>query len=398
MQTLVSAYNIRINEVTDIFVRYLYYVIDWRERLIGIKGARGVGKTTMMLQYIKRNYPERTQAFYVSLDNIWFSSNTLIELIDYLYIHGVTHIFLDEVHRYPQWVREVKNIYDSYPRLHIVFTGSSLLEIDNAQADLSRRVRMYHLEGLSFREYLNFKGVANLPKIHLDDILTQHTQKAAEITGQIKVIPLFEQYMKGGYYPFFFETTSQDSYLERLQMVITTIIENDIPAVENVEYETTIKAKRLLMLLAQMVPFTLNITSLCEKIAVTRNQLIRLLTLLERASLIRLMRDGSKGFKSVGKPDKILFNNPNVMLALTEKADIGTMRETFLAVCMAHSNKIQQPKLGDLLVDDTYLFEVGGKDKGYTQIRNVKNSFVAADGIEVGFGNKIPLWLFGFLY
>ncbi len=398
MQTLVSAYNIRINEVSDHFVRYLYYVIDWKERLIGIKGARGVGKTTLLLQYIKRTFPERTQAFYASLDNIWFSTHTLTELVDYLYIHGVTHLFLDEVHRYPQWVREVKNIYDSYPRLHIVFTGSSLLEIDNAQADLSRRVRMYHLEGLSFREYIEFKGVATLPSLQLNDILTRHTQQAAEITSQITVIPLFERYMTSGYYPFFVETTSQESYLERLQMVITTIIENDIPAVDNVEYETTIKIKRLLVLLAQMVPFTLNVTSLCEKIAVTRNQLIRLLTLLERASLIRQMRNGSKGIKSVGKPDKILFNNPNVMLALTEKADIGTMRETFLAMCMAHSNKIQQPKQGDLLVDDTYLFEVGGKDKGYAQIRNIENSFVAADGIELGFGNKIPLWLFGFLY
>lgn len=398
MQNLVSAYNRSIDEVSDNFKRYLYGTIDWQERLIGIKGSRGVGKTTMLLQHIKTSFPERSQAFYVSLDNMWFSSHTLSELVEYLYTHGVTHLFLDEVHRYPQWVREIKNSYDSYPKLHIVFTGSSLLEIDNAQADLSRRVRMYHLHGLSFREYLELKGVATLPTLQLEEILTHHVQRAAEITSQIKILPYFEQYIQCGYYPFFVEVSSQDSYRERLQRVISTIIENDIPAVEKVEYETLLKVKRLLMLLSQMVPFTLNITSICEKISVTRNQLIRLLSLMERASLIRQLRNDSKGMKAIGKPDKILFGNPNVMHALSGNTDIGTTRESFFAMSIAHSHQIQQPKQGDLLVDNTYLFEVGGKDKGFAQIRNIENSFVAADGIEVGFGNKIPLWLFGFLY
>lgn len=398
MQTLVDAYNRSINKVSDSFIRYLYGTIDWKERLIGIKGSRGVGKTTMLLQHIKRTFPERSQAFYVSLDNMWFCSHTLTELVEYLYTHGVTHLFLDEVHRYPQWVREIKNIYDSYPKLHIVFTGSSLLEIDNAQADLSRRMRMYHLYGLSFREYLELKGVATLPILRFEEILKGHVQQAAEITSKVTVLPYFEQYLRCGYYPFFVETTSPESYQERLQRVISTIIENDIPAVEKVEYETLLKVKRLLMLLSQMVPFTLNVTSLCEKTSVTRNQLIRLLTLLERASLIRQLRTDSKGMKSLGKPDKILFDNPNVMQALSGNAEIGTIRETFFAMSIAFAHQIQQPKQGDLLVDNTYLFEVGGKDKGFAQIRNIENSFVAADSIEVGFGNKIPLWIFGFLY
>ncbi len=398
MQTLVNAYHRSVNEVSDGFMRYLYGVIDWSGRLIGIKGSRGVGKTTMLLQHIRKTFPERSQAFYVSLDNIWFSSHSLTELVEYLYTHGVTYVFLDEVHRYPQWVREIKNIYDSYPKLHIVFTGSSLLEIDNAQADLSRRVRMYHLYGLSFREYLELNNVAIFPSLSLEDIIAKHERLAAEITSQITVLPHFEQYLQTGYYPFFVETSSTESYWERLQRVISTIIENDIPAVEKVEYETLLKVKRLLMLLAQMVPFTLNVTSLCEKISVTRNQLIRLLTLLEKASLIRQLRSDTKGLKALGKPDKILFDNPNVMHALSENADIGTVRETFFAMSVAQSHQIQQPKQGDLLVDGTYLFEVGGKEKGYGQIRNVEHSFVVADGLEVGFGNKIPLWLWGFLY
>lgn len=398
MQTLVTAYNRIVNEVDEKFVRYLSPSIDWDERLIGIKGSRGVGKTTMILQHIKEAFPDRTQAFYASLDNIWFSTHTLSELVEYLYTHGVTHIFLDEVHRYPNWIREVKNIHDSYPKLHIVFTGSSLLEIDNAQADLSRRLRMYHLYGLSFREYLQLSGVANLPVIPLEKLLAKHVSLASDIVSQIKVLPHFEQYVRCGYYPFFVETASDESYMERLQHVITTIIENDIPAVESVEYDTLLKTKRLLMYLAQMVPFTLNVKSVCEKISVTRNQLIKMMTLLERASLIRQLRSDTKSLKAVGKPEKILFDNPNVMHALCSTVDVGTQRETFLSMAMEQAHHLLHPSQGDLLVDDKYLFEIGGKNKGFGQIRNLDDSFVVSDDIEVGFGNKIPLWLFGFLY
>lgn len=398
MQRLINAYSRSLSEVSDGFVRYLHDSIDWEERLIGIKGSRGVGKTTMLLQHIKKTFPDETQAFYVSLDNMWFSSHSLTELVEHLYTHGVTHVFLDEVHRYPYWIREVKNIYDSFPKLHIVFTGSSLLEIDSAQADLSRRVRMYHLYGLSFREYLELSGVTKLPTVSLSDILAKHVRLASDIASHITVLPHFEQYLRYGYYPFFADTVSKGSYQERLQRVISTILENDIPAVESVEYETLLKTKRLLALLSQMVPFTLNVASLCEKIPITRNQFIRLLTLLERASLIRQLHSDGKGLKAIGKPQKILFDNPNVMYALSETVDVGTMRETFFAMAMAHSHTIEAPKQGDLLVDNTYLFEVGGKDKGFGQIRNIENSYVVADGIESGFGNKIPLWLFGFLY
>ena len=398
MESLFLTYNRRLEEIDCKYQRYLYSHIEWDERLIGIKGARGVGKTTMLLQHIKLTFPDRTKAFYVSLDHIWFSTHTLLELTEYLYTHGVTHLFLDEVHRYANWIQQVKNIYDSYPNLHVVFTGSSLLEIDNAEADLSRRLRTYHLEGLSFREYLAISNIIQQEPISLNDILSRHQQLASSIATKVKVLPHFERYVLQGYYPFFLETSSAASYHERIQNVVSTVIENDIPAVENVEYETLQKAKRLLALLAQMAPFTPKIASLCDALSTTRNQLIRILSLLHRAALLRLLFSDSKGLKSLGKPEKILFNNPNLMLALAQPADIGTIRESLFAAMTVNGHTIQYPKQGDLLVDGQYLFEVGGKGKGFGQIKNIPDSYVVADEIEIGFGNKIPLWLFGFLY
>ena len=398
MDALFLAYN-RLIEGTDCSCqRYLHNRIDWQERLIGIKGARGVGKTTMLLQHIKLTFEDRSKAFYVSLDHIWFSAHTLSDLVEYLYTHGVTHIFLDEVHRYMTWTREIKNIYDSYPSLHIVFTGSSLLEIDSAEVDLSRRLRMYFLQGLSFREYLAITNVANLPVLTLEDVLAHHIQTASSISAKLKVLPYFEKYLQQGYYPFFLDTTSQESYYDRLQKVITTVIDNDIPAVEDIGYETLQKTKRLLSILAEAVPFTPGVTTLCETLSTTRNQLIKLLTLLERAALIRQLHSEGKNLKAIGKPEKILFDNSNIMQALVQPADKGTVRESFVAAMISHSHSINFPKQGDLLVDSRYLFEIGGKSKGFAQIRNISDSFVIADEIEIGFGNKIPLWMFGMLY
>lgn len=398
METLYRAFNRQLEEIQTHHLRYLYNLIDWDERLIGIKGAKGVGKTTMLLQHIKLTFPDRSKAFYVSLDNIWFSSHTLSELVEHLYTHGVTHLFLDEVHKYHSWVRELKNIYDDYPQLHIVFTGSSLLEIDHAEGDLSRRLRIYMLHGLSFREYLELTGTARLPVLSLQDILTSHAEQASSITHNLKVLPHFEQYLKTGYYPFFLETGSESSYYERLEQVISTVIENDIPAVEKIEYETLLKAKRLLMVLAQSAPFTPNIANMCAALSTTRNQLIHLLSLLERAALIRQLHADNKGLKALGKPDKILFNNTNLMHALGSTADAGTARESFFSAMMSHCHTIQYAKQGDLQVDNKYLFEVGGRSKGFSQIADLPDSYVVADNIEIGFGNKIPLWLFGFVY
>ena len=272
------------------------------------------------------------------------------------------------------------------------------MEIDNAEADLSRRLRTYHLEGLSFREYLAISHIANLDTLTFEDILAHHQQIAASICSKLKILPHFERYVQQGFYPFHLETTSTVSYYERIQNVITTVIENDIPAVENIEYETLQKAKRLLALLAQMKPFTPNISSLCDALATTRNQLIRLLSLLHRAALLRLLYTERKDLKALGKPEKILFNNPNLMQALASPADTGTIRESLFAAMLSQSHAVNYPKQGDLLVDSKYTFEVGGKNKGFAQIKDIPESYVVADEIEIGFGNKIPLWLFGMLY
>ena len=398
MNTLFLTFNRLLEETDCRYRRYLHDQIDWQERLIGIKGARGVGKTTLLLQHIKLTFEDRSKPFYVSLDNFWFSSHTLSELVEYLYTHGVTHIFLDEVHRYPTWVREIKNIYDSYPGLHIVFTGSSLLEIDNAEADLSRRLRMYHLHGLSFREYLAINNIENIPVMPLEEVLANHLTAATSITSKIKVLPHFEKYIRQGFYPFFLETASPESYYERMQKVFSTVIDYDIPAVENISFETLQKTKRLMTILAETVPFSPNISTLCETLSTTRNQLIKLLSLLERAALIRQLYPEKQNIKSIGKPKKVLFDNTNLMHALATNADSGTIRETFFASMLSQGHSIHYPIHGDLLVDQRYLVEIGGRNKGFTQIRNIPDSFVAADEIETGFGNRIPLWMFGLLY
>jgi hypothetical protein len=396
MQTLYRDYYRLVEKTDSRFLRYLYGQINWDDRLIGIKGARGVGKTTLILQHIHRAFPEREKALYVSMDQLWFTQHSLLELVEYHYTHGGTHLFLDEVHRYPRWSIELKNAYDAYPDLHIVFTGSSLLEIDYSLADLSRRCRLYTLEGLSFREFLLFEGVAQWQPITLDRVLTHHMQEAARLTADVKVLPWFEKYLRTGYYPFYKE--SEDGYFPRLSQVINVVIENDIPAVEKMEYESLLKAKRLLVILAEMVPYTLNVSALCTTLQVSRNHLIKLLQLLQKARLIYQMFSPARGLKQLAKPSKVLFDNTNVMYALGNHTEIGTVRETFFANQLRFSHTLGMPDKGDFMVDGRYLFEVGGKGKGFAQIRNQEDSFVVADEIEIGMGNKIPLWMFGLLY
>ncbi|MBO5180841.1 MAG: AAA family ATPase [Paraprevotella sp.] len=397
MQTIYQTYHRLIERSNYPHRRYLYDTINWQERLIGIKGARGVGKTTLMLQHIHDNFPDRKKALYVSLDQLWFSEHSIMELAEYHYTHGGTHLFLDEVHRYPNWIRELKNIYDSYPELSVVFTGSSLLELDSSVADLSRRCRMYEMKGLSFREFLEFENAAHLQPMSLPDILANHEQIASSLTAHTKVLPLFETYLSQGYYPFYKETDAA-GFRERLERIVMTILENDIPAIERIEYETILKTKRLMVILAEMVPFTLNVSTMCSTLGMSRNQLMRLLSLLERSALIRQLFTEAKGLKQLVKPEKILFENPNLMNALSPQAETGTLRETFFASMLSHTHTLQAPKEGDFLVNGNHLFEIGGKGKGFKQIRNIENSFVAADEIEIGFANKIPLWLFGLLY
>lgn len=397
MERLFKTYGRLLAETDLSFTRYLYETINWDNRLIVIKGAKGVGKTTMLLQHIKRCFPDVRKALYASVDNLWFSTHSILDLAEYHYTHGGTHLFLDEVHKYQGWEQEIKNIYDSYPKLQIVVTGSSMLKLEQSLiADLSRRHRLYTLEGLSFREYLKLEGVVDLPVLSLDRILGNHFDEASQITSKVKVLQHFDEYIQSGYYPFYRE--EGDGFFDRLQQVIETIINSEIPAVGNVEYDSVYKTKQLLGILAELSPYTLNISSLCNTLQSSRNNVLKLLDLMDKAALVRRLYSVESGMKMLTKPEKILFHNTNLMYCLTPHVDAGTMRETYLASQIGAEHSLYMPNQGDLVVDGRWLFEVGGKKKGFSQIKDIKESYVVSDDVEIGYGNKIPLWLFGMLY
>lgn len=397
MDILKRRYTKLLSEVKTDIHRFLYNEIDWMQPLIGIKGQRGVGKTTLLLQRIKEADPTGEKSFYASLDNIWFAEHNLIDLAENLILEGVSNLYLDEVHRLPGWERQIKNLYDSYPELHIVFTSSSLLVIDHSIGDLSRRASMYSLPGLSFREFLMFEGLNTSDKLDLRDILYKHETIAPSISSEINVLPYFHKYMAKGYYPFY-KSMGTDDYYSRLDQTISTVIDSDIPAVESrIDYETLIKAKRLIGIIAGSQPYIPNMSTLAGLMGTNRSQLLKLFDLLDRAGIIRQIFSSVNSPKSLVKPQKILLNNSTLMCAL-DYPKIGAQRECTFASFLSVGHHIGFAKDGDFIIDNRYLFEIGGKGKGFTQIRNIPDSFVVADDIEFGFGNKIPLWLFGLLY
>ena len=396
MTPLITPYEVLLKHTSTKHVRRLYDKISWGARLIGIKGARGVGKTTLLLQRIKLAFPDASKALYVSLDDLWFASHNLMDLAALALDNGITHLFIDEIHRLRGWERQIKNVYDFYPMLNVVFTGSSLLEIDHSIADLSRRCLLYHLPGLSFREYLSFQGTTFEP-LPLSEILYGHEHAVTDIANKLEILPHFRKYLRHGFYPFYITETEAD-YLMRVNNMIASVIDYDIPAVENIEYATLLKVKQLVTVIAAQAPSSLNARNTAEMIGVTKNQFIKLLSLLERSQILRLLYyKTERNPKSMTKPQKVLFNNPSLLYA-TGHADTGKVRESFLAAMLAGQHEIAYPREGDLLVDGRYILEVGGAGKGFQQIRDLPDSFVAADDIVSGFGNKIPLWLFGFLY
>ncbi len=397
MDRLYKTYGRLLAETDLRFTRYLYEKINWDNKLIIIKGAKGVGKTTMLLQHILRTFADKQKALYASLDHIWFANHSLLDLAEYHYTHGGTHLFLDEVHKYKGWQREVKNIYDAYPQLHIVVTGSSMLKLEESMmGDLSRRHRQYTLEGLSFREYMQLEQVARLPLLSLDTVLNDHFVQASQITSKVKVLRHFEKYLESGYYPFYREEV--DGFADRLQQVVDTIVTSEIPAVSNIEYDSVYKAKQLLAILAESSPYTLNVSALCIALQASRNNVLKLIDLMDKAALVRRLYAADGGMNMLTKPEKVLFYNTNLMFCLTPKADSGTIRETYLASQLGVDHKLSMPTQGDLVADGKWTFEVGGKSKGVSQIKGIDNSYVVSDNIDIGHGKKIPLWLFGLLY
>lgn len=399
VQSLYDNYHRRIAKISLSFKRYLYSRINWDARMVGIKGARGVGKTTMLLQHILENYDNIDQTLYASLDDLWFASHSLIELVDWAYGHGINRLYLDEVHRYKSWSENLKNIYDNYPDMSIVYTSSSMLAMDNAKIDLSRRQTIYTLYGLSFREFLALDKQISFEPVSIEALLRDHISLAMQITKDLKdfkIISLFESYLQHGYYPFYLE--ARDDFLLYLREIVSVVIESDLSAVESVSYETIQKVKRLLMIVSEHVPFEPNMSELWQQLA-TNNELgMRMLYALDRAQILSLLTAKAKSYKSLCKPDKIFLDNTNLMYALCPKVDMGNARETFFQNQVGVVHEVNTPQKGDFIVDNRYLFEVGGRNKGFDQIKDLPDSFLAVDQTEVGYSNRIPLWMFGMMY
>jgi hypothetical protein len=397
MNNLQEKFYRKVQETSLAFVRGEMDTIVWDARLIGLKGARGVGKTTLILQYIKKNLPLNEETLYVSLDNIWFAENKLTGLTDSFVKQGGKFLFLDEVHKYANWSQELKNIYDDHPKLKIVFTGASLLEIPNARADLSRRAVVYSMQGLSYREYLNLILKVDLPIFSLEDIVNDHVSISQKLNAEIKPLQHFDPYLKSGYYPFFQE--EPQLYYHRLEDIINLILEVELPLLRKVDMAYVTKLKQLLQIISQSVPFMPNISKLSDRIGINRNTLISYLFFLQEAHIIKNLYKDAKGITQLQKPDKIFLENTNLQFAFSpNNTNRGNIRETFFVNQVSFKHLTEYTSQGDFRVNRKYIFEIGGKDKTQKQIKELEKAFIAADNIEYGHQNKIPLWLFGFLY
>ena len=388
----------RINTVSLVFKRYLIDKIAWNNRLIAITGARGIGKTTMLLQYIRENLNQKPdEVLYVSLDDLYFSKNTIVDFAGEFTKRGGKFLFLDEVHKYKNWSQELKNIYDYFGELKVVVTGSSALDIYKGTADLSRRALLYKMPGLSFREFLLLKYGHSFPVLTLDSVLNNAASAIEPILQQIKPIKLFEEYLFSGYYPFFMEDES--NFHDRLRQIVNHVLEVDLPAVETVDFMAVHNLKRLLAVIAEMVPFKPNLSKLSQQVGVSRETLLKYLYLLAKADLLMVLETDTFGISKMNKPEKVYLNNANLMAALTANTvNAGTTRETFIFNQLKQMHQVSYTGQGDLFVANTYTIEVGGMNKKRKQIEGLQNAFIAADNIEFAHQNKIPLWLFGFLY
>lgn len=390
-----------LQNVSNDFNRYLFKDIAWKDRFAGIKGLRGVGKTTLLLQHLKYNLRDTSKHLYVTLDHPYFYSNTLFDLAESFHQLGGQTLLVDEVHKMKDWSRQIKIIFDALPQLQLIFTSSSALDIHRGEADLSRRVLTYNLAGLSFREYLELYHNIPYPRIEFQDLLQNHTVHSAAIAKLCKPLALMKDYLKRGYFPFS-KSLEYESFEVRLIQTLEVVMNEDLSYVEGYTTDNIFKIKKLLGILAESVPFTANISSIADKLAIGRNTIKEYLQALERAGLLSFLNRKGKGVSLLQKPDKIYLENTNFSYALKSHPDVGTIRETFVLNQLKSSGKkIYLPEEGDIIVYDqrrNYTLEIGGKNKQGRQLKNKVNSFIIADDIENGFMNKIPLYLFGFLY
>ena len=384
-----------LNSLKAIRKRYFYDLIDNSDKLIGIIGARGVGKTTYILNYLKNLNIPFSKKLYITADSVEFSNSSLLEIAKEFYKTGGKVLAIDEIHKYKNFEIELKQIYDMLD-LKVIFSGSSALKLEHSKADLSRRAAVYRVSGLSFREFLEFKTKLSFKSYTLEKILKNHSDIAFEIMQKVKPFEYWSEYLQFGYYPFYFDNPSR--YKIKLNETVNTVIEVDIPSIFKIKYEYVVNLKKLVALICSSNLFKLNIKELSSKIGIDRDTLYLYLDYMHKGNIFNVIRAKSKGDNIFSKPDKIYLNNPNLNYSYCLNTNIGTVRETVFAACLRVGHSIAIPKNGDFLIDDKYLFEIGGKNKGFKQIKDMPNSYVVADDIEIGSGNKIPLWLFGFLY
>ena len=372
--------------------RLIYNDILWSERLILLLGYRGVGKTTLLLQRLQEI---GDQGIYFSLDDLYFENNRLVSVVEQCYALGYRTFFMDEVHRYQFWSKDLKQLYDDFEDIQVVATGSSILELSQGQADLSRRAIVYHLQGLTFREYLQFEKKLDIQALDLETILACHHEISADLSEQFSFEKDFNNYLKNGYFPFYKENKSV--YSQKLMETINLVIDIDIAPFEELNYTTVRTMKKLLYVISQSVPFTPNISKLSERLEAPRNTVLRLLDLLHQAKLIKLLNAEHIKLSYLQKPEKIYFENTNfVHLFADGKANIGSIRETFFFNQLSQIHRVSASKFGDFMVDEKYTFEVGGPNKNFQQIKGIPNSYLAID-VKNSVSNKIPLWLFGML-
>lgn len=387
--TLIEYMESMLSQTPTEFRRYGYDDIRWDNKLLGIVGARGIGKSTLVKQYILAHKDEG-KFLYVSADLMYFTSHTLLDLAHELTLDGFTHLIIDEIHKYSGWSKELKNIYDIYPDLHVIFTGSSILDILHGEADLSRRAVVYPMFGLSFREYLKLFHDIDVNVYSLEEILAHKV----ELPGLPHPRPLFEQYLREGYYPFALE----NEFPIRMQQVISQTIESDIAQFADLKATTARKLKRLLSVVAESAPFKPNMLSLATVVGVSKNNVADYLIYMERAGLLGQLRDATGGIRGIGKVEKIYIDNPSLMTVLSGGSpNPGNLRETFFYNQMRVRNDVISSKDSDFVIGQ-YTFEIGGRKKGQKQIENIPNGFIVKDDTEYGYQNVIPLWHFGFNY
>ena len=378
-----------ISETTTDFIRYMFHRIDWKSRMIGLIGPRGVGKTTLILQYIKANLP-LNQTLYVTAEDFYFAKNRLLDLAGFFVKSGGKYLFIDEIHKYPDWSKELKLMYDYHKDLNVVFTGSSVLDIKKGSSDLSRRAVVYAMQGLSFREYLALFHKIEIPEFTLEKILN-HQVDLPQIPHPL---PLFADYLKRGYYPF----ATEDNLDLRLQQVINQTLETDIPMYAGMNVATGRKLKQLLAIVAESVPFKPNMSKIAEMLNISRNNVADYLLYIEEAGMIAQLRDETGGMRGLGKVEKIYLDNTNLVYNLAkENQNIGNVRETFFLNQLRINYDVISSSRVDFKIG-TMDFEVGGKNKGTKQIMNSENGYLVKDNIEKGFLNTIPLWHFGVMY